>query len=72
MKYKNGEEFLNSLYNNMHMEDVVMHTAEKSDSPTEKISKYLERLERAHDIAKDNPSILSTSVFSIFPNYCLP
>ena len=32
-----------------------MHTAEKSDSPTEKISKYLERLERAHDIAKDNP-----------------
>ena len=55
MKYKNGEEFLNSLYNNMHMEDAVMHTAEKSDSPTEKISKYLERLERTHDIAKDNP-----------------
>ena len=54
MKYKNGEEFLNSLYNNMHMEDAVMHTAEKSDSPTEKISKYLERLERTHDIAKDN------------------
>ena len=55
MKYKNGEEFLNSLYNNMHMEEAVMHTAEKSDSPTEKISKYLERLERTHDIAKDNP-----------------
>ena len=55
MKYKNGEEFLNSLYNNMHMEDVVMHTVEKSDSPTEKISKYLERLERTHDIAKDSP-----------------
>ena len=54
MKYKNGEEFLNSLYNNMHMEDVVMHTAEKSDSPTEKIGKYLDRLERVHDIAKDN------------------
>lgn len=55
MKYKNGEEFLNSLYNNMHMEEAVMHTAEKSDSPTEKISKYLERLERTHDKAKDNP-----------------
>ncbi|HIR59334.1 MAG TPA: hypothetical protein IAB38_04715 [Candidatus Onthousia excrementipullorum] len=55
MKYKNGEEFLNSLYNDMHMEEAVMHTAEKSDSPTEKISKYLERLERTHDIAKDNP-----------------
>ena len=55
MKYKNGEEFLNSLYNNMHMEDAVMHTAEKSDSPTEKIRKYIERLERVHDIAKDSP-----------------
>ena len=55
MKYKNGEEFLNSLYNNMHMEDAIMHTAEKSDSPTEKIGKYLERLERVHDIAKDSP-----------------
>ncbi len=55
MKYKNGEEFLNSLYNNMHMEEAIMHTAEKSDSPTEKIGKYLERLERTHDIAKDNP-----------------
>ena len=55
MKYKNGEEFLNSLYNNMHMEEVVMHTAEKSDSPTEKIGKYIERLERVHDIAKDSP-----------------
>ncbi len=55
MKYKNGEEFLNSLYNNMYMEEAIMHTAEKSDSPTEKISKYLERLERIHDIAKDNP-----------------
>lgn len=29
MKYKNGEEFLNSLYDNMHMEEVVMHTAKK-------------------------------------------
>ncbi len=55
MKYKNGEEFLNSLYNNMHMEDAIMHTAKKSDSPTEKIGKYLERLERVHDIAKDSP-----------------
>ena len=55
MKYKNGEEFLNSLYNNMHMEEAVIHTGEKNDSPTEKISKYLERLERTHDIAKDNP-----------------
>lgn len=55
MKYKNGEEFLNSLYNNMHMEEAIVHTAEKSDSPTEKIGKYIERLERVHDIAKDSP-----------------
>ena len=55
MKYKNGEDFLNSLYNNMHMEEAIVHTAEKSDSPTEKIGKYIERLERVHDIAKDSP-----------------
>ncbi len=55
MKYKNGEEFLNSLYNNMHMEEAVIHAGEKNDSPTEKIGKYIERLEKVHDIAKDNP-----------------
>lgn len=36
MKYKNGEEFLNRLYSNLHMEEVVMHTASKSDTPVEK------------------------------------
>ena len=55
MKYKNGEDFLNSLYQDMHMEDVIMHTADKSDSPTEKIGKYFDRLERVHDIAKESP-----------------
>ena len=55
MKYKNGSEFLNSLYQDMHMEDVIMHTADKSDSPTEKIEKYFDRLERVHDIAKETP-----------------
>ena len=55
MKYKNGSEFLNSLYQDMHMEDVIMHTADKGDSPTEKIEKYFDRLERVHDIAKETP-----------------
>ena len=52
--YKNGSDFLNKLYSNMHMEDVVMHTAEKSDTPDEKISRYLDRLERVHNMAKDD------------------
>ena len=56
MKYKNGSDFLNKLYSNMHMDDVVMHTAEKSDTPDEKITRYLDRLERVHNIAKDNES----------------
>lgn len=55
MKYKNGEEFLNSLYSNMHMEEEVMHKALKSDSPDEKIRKYLDRLENAHDMAFTSP-----------------
>ena len=59
MKYKNGEEFLNKLYSDMHMEEIVMHTASKSDSPTDKISKYLNRLEKVHNRAQDNSHRMS-------------
>lgn len=54
MKYKTGEEFLNKLYFNMHMSEEVMHNASKSDSPEQKISKYMDRLEKVHSIAKTN------------------
>ena len=54
MVYKNGEEFLNHLYSDMHREESVMHTANKSDTPVEKIEKYLNRLERVHDKASKN------------------
>ena len=49
MQYQNGEEFLNYLNKNMHLEDIVMHTAEKSDTPVKKIDKYMLRLERIHN-----------------------
>ena len=52
MKYKNGSEFLNKLYKDMYMSDVVMHIAEKSVTPSEKIDRYLDRLEDVHNIAK--------------------
>ena len=55
MKYKTGAEFLNHLNQNMHMEQIIMHTATKSDTPTEKVEKYLKRLERTHDMAKNSP-----------------
>ena len=54
MKYKSGEEFLNLLYKNMHMSDIVMHTASKGDTPVKKIEKYMDRLDKIHDIAKTN------------------
>ena len=54
MKFKSGSQFLNKLYKDMHMSDIVMHTAEKSDSPSEKIDRYLNRLEGIHNIAKTN------------------
>ena len=54
MKYQNGEDFLNHLNKNMHNEDIVMHTASKSDTPEEKIKKYMERLEKSHNKAKGN------------------
>lgn len=54
MKYQNGEEFLNHLNKNMHTENIVMHTASKSDTPEEKIRKYMDRLEKSHNKAKEN------------------
>ena len=54
MKYQNGEDFLNHLNKNMHTEDIVMHTANKSDTPEEKIRKYMERLEKSHNKAKES------------------
>ena len=55
MKDYSGEAFLNKLYKDLHMSDVVMHTANSSDSPREKIGKYMERLERVHN--NNNESI---------------
>ena len=54
MQYQNGEEFLNYLNKNMHLEYIVMHTAEKSDTPVKKINKYMLRLERIHNMTKNN------------------
>ena len=52
MKYKNGEEFLNKLYREMHISNEVMHKADPSDTPEEKIRKYISRLEHAHELSK--------------------
>ena len=52
MKYKNGEEFLNKLYREMHISNEVMHKSSPSDTPEEKIRKYISRLEHAHELSK--------------------
>ena len=52
MKYKNGEEFLNKLYKEMYISNEVMHKADPSDAPEEKIRKYISRLEHAHELSK--------------------
>lgn len=41
MKYKSGEEFLNKLYREMYISNEVMHKADPSDAPEEKIRKYI-------------------------------
>jgi len=43
-----GEVFLNKLYKDLHTSVVVEHTAEKGDTPNEKVHRYMERLERTH------------------------
>lgn len=54
MKYRSGEDFLNKLFQNLHLSPSVMRTALKSDTPEEKISKYLERLELIHQSTLEN------------------
>ena len=49
-----GEKFLNKLYKDLHVQDVVMHTATPSDKKEEKVKKYLDRLERVENIAKSS------------------
>ena len=41
-----GYEFLNKIYQDLHLSKEVMHTAKPSDNKNEKIAKYMERLER--------------------------
>ena len=50
MKDYSGESFLNHLYQDLHMSDEVMHTANQSDSKDEKLRKYLERLKEAEGL----------------------
>ena len=52
MKYNNGEDFLNKLYREMHMSNEVIHKAGPSDTPEEKIRKYISRLEHAHELSR--------------------
>ena len=52
MKYNNGEDFLNKLYREMHISNEVMHKAGPSDTPEEKIRKYISRLEHAHELSR--------------------
>ena len=52
MEYKTGEEFLNKLYREMHISSEVMHKASPSDTPEEKIRKYISRLEHVHELSK--------------------
>ena len=54
MKSNKWIKILNKLYKDMHMSGIVMNTAEKSDTPSGKIDRYLNRLEGIHDIARAN------------------
>lgn len=40
-----GETFLDKIYKDMHLTEIVMHSSNKSDNKYEKIRKYLNRLE---------------------------
>ena len=53
------------------MEEAVMHTASKSDTPVEKIGKYLSRLERVHDKAIESSHKLEVLKKFYYDNYVI-
>ncbi|MEE3342773.1 MAG: DUF4116 domain-containing protein [Bacilli bacterium] len=55
-----GEEFLDKLYNGLHMSDEVMHTASNKDSKKEKIHRYMDRLERVNKKASKRENDINT------------
>ena len=69
--YKTGEKFLNKLYSEMHQEYIVDHKASKSDTPEEKIKKYLDRLEMVHDKTKNNPHRLEQLLQLYYDKYVI-
>ncbi len=69
--YKTGEEFLNKLYSDMHIDYIVNNKALKSDTPEEKISKYLDRLEKVHEEVKDNPHRLEILLHIYYDKYVI-
>ncbi len=52
-----GITFLNRLYKDLHLSEEVMHSANKSDTKEEKVKKYLDRIEKAENLAKSNDRI---------------
>ena len=40
-----GQKFLDKVYKDLHLSEIVMHTANKSDDKYQKIEKYMQRLE---------------------------
>ncbi len=36
-----GEKFLDKIYKDLHLSEIVMHTANKSDDKYQKIEKYM-------------------------------
>ena len=49
-----GESFLNRLYKDLYNSDEVVHTAVNSDTKDERVRKYLERLRKVEELARDS------------------
>ena len=52
-----GERFLDKIYKDLHLSEIVMHTANKSDDKYRKIEKYMQRLEDVTKRASEHNKI---------------
>ena len=69
MTNQSGLEFLNRLYKDLHNSEIVMHTAEPSDTKNEKLEKYLNRLETITNRVYDDNRRTSSNDINLLKRY---
>lgn len=69
MKCTSEENFLNILFDDLHISNEVLFTSEKSDNPEQKIRKYLNRIEEVINKVKESKRNREISKIFFYKKY---